>query len=61
MVIAAMKFQDPCSWKESYDKPTDDSKKQGHHFADKGLYGQSHGFPIVMHRYECQTIKKAEC
>ena len=25
MVIAAMKFQDPCSWKESYDKPTDDT------------------------------------
>ena len=44
MVIAAMKFQDPCSWKESYDKPTDDSKKQGHHFADKCLYSQSSGF-----------------
>ena len=43
MVIAAMKFKDPCSWKESYGKPTDDSKKQRHHFADKGLYSQSSG------------------
>ena len=32
------------SWKESYDKPTQCVKKQRWHFADKGLYSQSHGF-----------------
>ena len=31
-------------WKESYDKPRQCIKKQRHHFADKGPYGQSHGF-----------------
>ena len=31
-------------WKESYDKPRQCIKKQRHHFADKGLYGQSYGF-----------------
>ena len=44
MVTAAMKLKDPCSWKESYDNPTDDSKKQRHHFANKGPYSQSSGF-----------------
>ena len=28
-------------WKESYDKPRQHSKKQRHHFADKGPYSQS--------------------
>ena len=32
------------SWKKSYDKPRQRIKKQRHHFADKGLYSQSHGF-----------------
>ena len=31
-------------WKESYDKPRWLIKKQRHHFADKGPYGQSCGF-----------------
>ena len=31
-------------WKESYDKPRQYIKKQRHHFADKGPYGQSYGF-----------------
>ena len=31
-------------WKESYDKPRQCIKKQRHHFADKGPYGQSYGF-----------------
>ena len=44
MVTAAMKLKDPCSWKESYDNPTDDSKKQRHHFANKGPYSQSYRF-----------------
>ena len=34
-------------------------KKQRHHFADKGLSGQSNGFSSS-HGYECWTIKKAE-
>ena len=32
------------SWKESYDKPRQYTKKQRHHFADKGLNSQSCGF-----------------
>ena len=30
------------------------------HIADKDLFGQSYGFPIVMYRCESWTIKKAE-
>ena len=30
--------------KESYDQPRERIKKQRHHFADKGSYGQSYGF-----------------
>ena len=33
--------------KESYDKPRQCIKKQRHHFANKGLYGQSYGSSIV--------------
>ena len=31
-------------WKESYGKPRECIKKQRHHFANKGPYGQSYGF-----------------
>ena len=31
-------------WKESYDKPRQQIKKQRHHFAKKNLYSQSYGF-----------------
>ena len=31
------------SWKESYDKPRQCIKKQGHHFANKDQYSQSYG------------------
>ena len=41
MVIAAMKLKDTCSWKKSYDQPRQHTKKQRHHFADKGLYSQT--------------------
>ena len=34
--------------------------KQRHHFADKGPYSQSCGFPVVMCGRESWTIKKAE-
>ena len=33
---------------------------QRHHFADKGPYSQSYGFPVVMYKCESWTIKKAE-
>ena len=36
-------------------------KNQRQHFADKGSYTQSCGFPVVMYRCEIWTIKKGEC
>ena len=39
-------------WKKSCDKPTQHIKKQRHHFADKGPYSQSYGFPVVMYGFE---------
>ena len=47
-------------WKESYEKPSQQIKKQSHHFANKGLYSQSYGFPVVMYGCESWTIKNAE-
>ena len=44
MVTAAMKLNDACSLKESYDRPRQHIKKQRHNFDDKGLYSQSYGF-----------------
>ena len=44
VVSAAMKLKTLSPWKESYDRPKQCIKKQRHHFADKGLYSQSHGF-----------------
>ena len=35
-------------WKENYDKPRQHIKKQRHYFANKDLYSQSNGFPVVM-------------
>ena len=32
-------------WKESHDKPRQSIKKQRHHFANRGPYSQSYGFP----------------
>ena len=43
------------SWKKSYDKPRQHTKKKSHHFADKGMI-----FPEVMYGPERWTIKKAE-
>ena len=48
-------------WKKSCSKPRQHTKKQRHHFAGKGSYSQSYGFPKVMYRYKNWTIKKAEC
>ena len=44
MVTVAMKLKDTCSWKKSYDQPRQHTKKQRHHFANKGLSSQSYGF-----------------
>ena len=38
------KVKDACSLEEKYDKHRQHIKKQGHHFADKGLYSQGYGF-----------------
>ena len=43
-----------------YDKPRQCIKKQRRHNADKGPHNQSCVFPVVMHRCEKWTIKKAE-
>ena len=43
MVIAAMKLKDAFSWKESYDQPRQNIKKQRHYFANKGPSSQSYG------------------
>ena len=39
------------SWNQTWNKVS---------FANKGLYSQSYGFPVVMHICESWTIKKAE-
>ena len=49
------------AWKKSYGQPRQCIKKQRHHFADKCLYSQSYGFPVVMYGCEKRTIKKYEC
>ena len=47
-----MKLKDVAPWKESYDQPGQRGKKQRHHFADKGPWTHSFGFPVVMYRCE---------
>ena len=47
--------------RKAIDKPRQRIKKQTHHFANNGPYGQSYGFPVVMYRCESWTITKAEC
>ena len=43
MLIAAMKFKD-APWKESYDQPRQDIKKQRHYFVNKGPSSQGYDF-----------------
>ena len=47
-------------WKKSSDKHGPHTKNQRRYFANKYLYSQSYGFPIVMYRCERWMIKKAE-
>ena len=57
MVTTAMKD----AWKENYDKPKQNIKKQWHHFANKVLYSlKTMVFTVVMYRCESWTIKKSE-
>ena len=58
MVTAGMKLKDT-PWKKSYDQPIWHIQKQRHYFANKGLYSQNFGFPVVMYGCESWTIKKA--
>ena len=58
MLTAAMKLKDTAPWQKSSDKYRQCNTKQRHHFADKGLYSQSYGFPVDMHGCESLTIKK---
>ena len=44
MVTSAIKLKDACFLKKSYDKAKQCTKKQKHHFANKGPYSQSYGF-----------------
>ena len=44
ILTAAMKLNDTCSLKQSYDKIRQHVKKQRHHFVYKGLYSQIYGF-----------------
>ena len=44
MVTAARKLEDIAPWKKSYDQPRQCTKKQRHHFANKGSNSQSYGF-----------------
>ena len=52
----------PAPWKKGYNKPRQHIKRQGCHFANKGLYSQSYGFfnLVIMYRCESWTIRKAE-
>ena len=45
MATVAMKLNMLALWKENYGKSKQCIKKQGYHFADKGPYSQSYGFP----------------
>ena len=47
-------------WKESYDQPRQQIKKQKHYFANKGPSSQGYGFSCVMYGCESWTVKKAE-
>ena len=42
-----MKLKYSDLWKKCYEKPKQHIKKQRHHFADKGLYNQSHDFSSI--------------
>ena len=60
MVTAAMKLKTLITWKESYDQPRQDIKKQRHYFVNKGPSSEGYGFSSGQ-GCESWSIKKAEC
>ena len=61
MVTAAMKLNMFTPWKESYDQPRQNIKKQRHYFANKALFSQGYGFSSS-HVWMFEVdLKKAEC
>ena len=48
-------------WKESYEKPIKQVKKQRYQFADKSFKVKAMIFPVLMYGCENWIIKKAEC
>ena len=60
MVITAMKLEDFCSLKGSYDIPRQHIKKQRHHFPNKDPPSKAMVFPVVMYGCESWTKKKVE-
>ena len=48
MVTADMKLKDACFLEAKLSPTRQHIKKQRHCFADKDLYSQSYGFPVVM-------------
>ena len=60
MVTAAMKLKDVTPWKESYDQPKKNIKKQKHYFANKGLYSERYVYSRSQYGCESWTIKKVE-
>ena len=48
-------------WKESYDQPRQNIKKQRHYLSTKLHLVKAMVFPVVMYGCETWTIKKAEC
>ena len=56
-----MKLKDAIPWKESYDQPRQNIKKQRHYFVNKGPSSQGYCFSSSPVGCESRTIKKAEC
>ena len=56
-----MKLKDAIPWKESYDQPRQNIKKQRHYFVNKGPSSQGYCFSSSPVGCESWTIKKAEC
>ena len=55
-----MKLKTLTPWKESYDHPRQNIKKQRHDFATKVCLVKAMVFPVVMYGCDSWTINKAE-
>ena len=63
MVIAAVKFKDAYSWKDSYDQPRHQPVLKSRHITlpTKVLLVKTMVFPVIMYGCESWTVKKAGC